>query len=235
MELDQKKLVSVIMTAYNAEKHVVEAIESVFSQTYNDIELICVNDGSTDKTKEILLSYGERIKYLEHDTNMGIAVGRNTGLAVARREYIAFIDADDIWKPQKLLMQINFLESNPSVDIVFGHMQHFLSPELSEEEKNIRHCPEHPVPATAPSAFFTKKRSFDIVGSFEKKWRVGEFIDWMSRAKTKGLSYNVLPEVLIMRRIHATNTGVTERSSRVDYVRIAREALKRKRSKDISK
>jgi len=224
------KLVSVIMTAYNSEKYIKEAIESVFAQSYTNIEIICVDDGSTDATGEILKSYRERITFLSHDTNKGIATGRNTALAHVHGEFIAFIDADDIWRKDKLEIQMRAFREKPTLDIVFGKMNSFVSPELSEEEKKFRHCPSEPIDAILPSSACIRKEVFDNVGIFDPKWRVGEFIDWMAKAKDDRVSFEVLPQVLFDRRIHQTNTGITQRPSRVDYVRIARAALLRKRS-----
>lgn len=223
-------LVSVIITAYNSERYIIEAIESVWAQTYTSLELICVNDGSTDKTAELLREYGDKIIFLEHKTNKGIGAGRNTGLEVARGEFIAFLDADDIWQAGKIERQIQILRDNPSIDIVFGHMQCFISPDLPSSERNKSHCPEKPVVALTPSAVFMRRTCFDQVGIFNPQWKVGEFIDWLARAKDRGISYEILSEVVFMRRIHENNTGIVERPNRVDYVRIAREALKRKRS-----
>lgn len=222
--------VSVVMTAYNAEHYIAEAIESVCAQSYTDYEIICVNDGSQDGTGEVARSFGERVLCIEHDTNKGIATGRNTALAAASGEYIAFIDADDIWEPDKLEKQIAFLEANTAYEIVFGMMRQFLSPDLTEEESRTLHCPAEPLQAVVPSASFIKRSVFEKIGLFDEKWRVGEFIDWMSRVQDSGLTYHVLPEILFKRRIHMTNTGVTQRPSRIDYVRIARASLERKRN-----
>lgn len=221
--------ISVVMTAYNSKRYIAQAIESVLSQTNVPLEIICVDDGSTDGTAEVLHSCGDKITFLEHGENRGIATGRNTGLAVARGEFVAFIDADDIWEAEKLKSQVAILQTEPSCDMVFGQMQCFLSPDLTAEEKAKYHCSDEPVVAFTPSSFLARRRVFEQVGLFDPKWRVGEFIDWLARAKDHGLTYQVLPEVVFHRRIHSSNTGIVGRPNRVDYVRIAREALRRRR------
>jgi len=109
----KEPLVSVVMAAYNAEKYLKEAIDSVLNQSYSNIELVVVNDGSTDSTKNIILNYDDkRIKYVENEMNSGLVVTRNKGLENAGGEYIAILDSDDIALPDKIQKQINFLEVN---------------------------------------------------------------------------------------------------------------------------
>ena len=193
------------------------------------IELICVNDGSTDGTLEVLKSFGERIVLIDCARNGGISEARNQGIKRASGTYLAFIDADDLWEPGKLTLQMERLEENPNIDILFAHMQCFLSPELPDEVKTIRECPPDPMPGYIPGTALMKTKSFKQVGLFDPKWRVGEFIDWFTSAKEAGLSFMMEDKVLLRRRIHETNTGVTQRDWRVDYVKVVREALARKR------
>lgn len=222
-------LVSVIMPAYNAQRYVGEAVESVLAQTYPHLELICIDDGSTDKTRAILASFGERVTLISLEGNRGIAEARNAGIRVAQGTFLAFMDADDVWEPNKIAEQIARFDARPELDISFTHMQCFISPELDPATKDLRYCPPNPVPGYLPPTAVVRTSSFERVGLFEPKWRVGEFIDWFMRAREEGLTYELLDTVLLRRRIHETNTGITDRPSRVDYVRIAREALKRRR------
>lgn len=102
-------MVSVIMPAYNAEKTIETAIESVVHQTEKDWELIVVDDGSTDNTKKIIEKYtDERIKYVYNNLEKGVSNSRNLGISKARGEWIAFLDSDDMWKPEKLAKQIKY-------------------------------------------------------------------------------------------------------------------------------
>src|SRR5918999_1055965 len=116
-EMSSKPLVSVIMIFLNAEKFIEEAIESVFAQTYDSWELLLVDDGSTDDSTDIALRYAqqnpERVRYLEHDShlNRGMSASRNLGITHAIGEYIAFLDADDVWLPHKLEQQVAILSS----------------------------------------------------------------------------------------------------------------------------
>jgi glycosyltransferase involved in cell wall biosynthesis len=125
--MNKKTLVSCIVIFFNAgEKFFIEAIESVFAQTYNHWELLLADDGSSDKSTEIALQYAqqypEKVRYVEHEghQNRGMSATRNLGIHHARGEYIALLDADDIWLPQKLEKQVEILEAHPEAGMVYG-------------------------------------------------------------------------------------------------------------------
>jgi len=111
--------VSVIMPAYNAEKYIREAIDSILQQTFSDFEFIILNDCSADKTEEIILSYTDpRIRYSKNDRNCGVAATLNRGLALARGTYIARMDADDISLPERFEKQVAYLDAHDSVAVL---------------------------------------------------------------------------------------------------------------------
>jgi glycosyltransferase involved in cell wall biosynthesis len=128
-----KPLVSIITNFFNAEKYFEEAIESVFAQTYNNWELLLVDDGSTDGSTAIALRYAqqcsEKVRYLEHEghVNRGRCAARNLGIEKARGEYIAFLDADDVYLPQKLEQQLALMDAYPEAAVVFGPTQYWHS------------------------------------------------------------------------------------------------------------
>jgi glycosyltransferase involved in cell wall biosynthesis len=227
--MNTEPLVSVIIPVYNTEFYVREAIESVLAQTYRHREIICINDGSHDRSLEILHSFEDRIKIIDCPTNSGISEARNQGIRIAKGEYLAFLDADDVWHSDKLALQMQRFAQPDSLDVLCTHMQCFLSPELSEEIKRLRVCPTEPQAGYVASTTVIKTDFFKKVGFFDPRWRVGEFIDWLARAKTLDVRMNILPDVLVSRRIHGTNTGVTKRHTLTDYVKIVKESLARKR------
>jgi glycosyltransferase involved in cell wall biosynthesis len=123
---DCHKLVSVIVPFFNSERFIQETIASVFAQTYDRWELLLVDDGSTDRSQTIAKNfereYPDRIRYLHHADrqNRGCSASRNLGIDNARGEYIAFLDADDVWLPDKLSRQVDILESQPAAAMVYG-------------------------------------------------------------------------------------------------------------------
>jgi len=118
--------ISVIMPAYNAEQYIGEAMDSILGQTFGDFEFIILNDCSTDRTEEIILSYDDpRIVYLKNENNLGVAATLNRGLEMARGEYIARMDADDISLPQRFEKQIAYLDAHPEVAVLGTNIEIF--------------------------------------------------------------------------------------------------------------
>ncbi|MCP4711182.1 MAG: glycosyltransferase family 2 protein, partial [Planctomycetes bacterium] len=128
------KLISVIIPTFNRANYIEEAVNSVLSQTYDAIELIIIDDGSTDNTRQLLSEYGDELRYYRQD-NQGIAAARNRGVTHATGDYLAFLDSDDIWMKDKLQRQMAVLEQIPQISVVYGHAEQFISPELDEETK----------------------------------------------------------------------------------------------------
>ncbi len=132
-ESQTKHLVSVIMIFLNAERFMQEAIESVLNQTYSNWELILVDDGSTDASTEIALRYAQqypgKIRYVEHEghQNRGMSASRNLGIHQSAGKYIAFLDADDVFLPEKLERQVNLILSQPAAAMVYGTTQYWYS------------------------------------------------------------------------------------------------------------
>ncbi len=121
-------LVSIITPVYNAEEFIVQTIESVQAQTYNDWELLLIDDCSTDSSAELIRSFtnnDNRIRYVKLNKNSGAAVTRNTGLAMAKGRYIAFLDSDDIWKAQKLEKQMELIKEK-DIGFVFTSYRYIM-------------------------------------------------------------------------------------------------------------
>ncbi|PKN53585.1 MAG: glycosyltransferase family 2 protein [Deltaproteobacteria bacterium HGW-Deltaproteobacteria-13] len=223
-------LVSVIIPVFNAEKYVAEAIGSVLSQTYKNMELICINDKSTDHSFSILESFENKIILINNENNCGTAESRNKGIRIARGEFLAFIDNDDIWESHKLEVQMNEFRIHPALDVSFSYMQSFISPELSEKAPNLRYCPSEPIPGYIPSTIVVKRTSLAKAGYFDSRWKNGESVDWMFKAKEAGLNFGVVDQVLVKRRIHETNKGVLDSAtSKNEYLKIIRESVNRRR------
>ncbi len=124
--MSSKPLVSVVTIFLNTEKYIEEAIQSIFAQNYDNWELLLVDDGSTDNSTKIALQYAqqypEKVRYLEHEghQNRGMSASRNLGAFQGKGEYIAFLDSDDVWLPEKLERQVAILESQPEAAMVCG-------------------------------------------------------------------------------------------------------------------
>lgn len=222
-------LVSVVIGVYNAERYIAEAIDSVLAQDHRPLELIVVDDGSTDGSGDVVRRYPEVVHIRQENGGNGAA--RNTGVAAASGEFLAFLDADDRFTPGKLTLQLRALEEDPGLDLVFGHVQEFVSPELDEETRStIRPPAPEPMPWTAPNLMLIRRAAFDRVGPFETSIRVGVTVDWFLRAKEAGLRYRVLPETVLERRLHTENNGIREAASRSQYLAVLKASLDRRRA-----
>ncbi len=219
-------LISVIIPVYNGEKFLAEALESVFVQDYSPLEIIVVDDGSTDGTAALLSTYGERIRSV-HQSNQGPAAARNRGLEIAGGELIAFLDADDLWLSGKLRRQIDYLDIHPTVRVVATHMETFTSENASWIPGLNRAYWESRPPGLLPSTLLCQRTAFDVVGQFAADMRLAEDTDWLFRVKEKGLPIGVVDQVLVRKRIHQTN--LTRSSHLSDTMGVLRNSLRRRR------
>jgi glycosyltransferase involved in cell wall biosynthesis len=223
------ELISVIMPAYNAAPYVGEAIDSVLSQDYEPIELIVADDGSDDGTGEIVKSYSA-VRYF-FQPNAGNGAARNRAIREARGDFFAFVDADDRFTPGKLTLQKEALDADPTLDMVFGMVREFMSPELDEAvRRSIRPPAPEPMPWLSPNVMLIRRAAFERVGLFSDSLRVAVTVDWSARASEAGLRHTVLPQIVLERRLHDQNNGLRERDSRSQYLQVLRAAMERRRA-----
>ena len=229
--MKETPLVSVIIPVYNYERYLGEAIESVLNQTYRNLEVIVVDDGSTDRSSEVAKSFADRgVRYLYQD-HEGIGPARNTGVELAQGDFIAFLDADDRWPEEKLERQLSVFENDPALEMVFGQaLQLYNGPEWEAGVKDKNPPAAGMVPGMVAGTMLIKRDAFLRVGEFPGGLKVGEFIDWYARAGELQIRSLVLPDLFLWRRIHDSNTGVRERQSVSDYARVLKAKLDRRRA-----
>ncbi len=224
----EKFSISVIIPVFNGEAYLSEAIQSVLEQSVNPFEVIVVNDGSTDNSKQIAHSFISEIKLI-NQTNKGCGNARNNGILASQGNYLAFLDADDLWVETKLEQQIDIIKNKNMLDMVFGGVEQFVSPELDNNgEKKLRNELKV-MPGYIAGTMLIKKDTFLKVGMFNEKLEVGEYIDWFGRARDMGLNYHLSDAIVLKRRIHNNNMGVYLRNKNKDYTTVLRAALERKR------
>lgn len=220
--------ISIIIPVFNTEKYLAEAIESVLSQTLKPTEIIVVDDGSTDKSVEIARQFEPLVRIISQ-ANKGVGAARNVGIQETSGDFLAFLDADDFWTENKLEIQLSYLENNPKTDMVFGYVEQFISSELPDEHKSNLKSELDKMQGFVAGAMLIKKTTFLKAGFFNEKLELGEFIDWFSRAKDLGLTFQVLNEIVLKRRIHTSNMGIYKKQHLKDYTTLLRTALARKR------
>ncbi|MEN9326568.1 MAG: hypothetical protein RI943_989 [Bacteroidota bacterium] len=220
--------VSVIIPFYNGAKFLKDSILSVINQKIDNLEIILVDDGSTDSSLEVINEINDsRIRIIQQ-ANSGAAEARNNGVRNAYGKFIAFLDADDVWVEDKLSSQFFAFANNTDVNMVFGQVKEFYDISIQSSQRNL--VPEKTFVGYSPIALLISKSDFLKVGEFQSKWKVAEFIDWYDRAKQLGYKEVVLPTIVAKRRIHEGNLDRLDRPDSKQYVAVLKEALDRRRN-----
>ncbi len=227
---NQPLLVSVIIPAYNGEKYLAEAIENVTNQDYQPLEIILIDDGSTDKTAEIAAEFKNSIRYISQQ-NSGPAAARNRGISMANGDVIAFLDVDDLWSDDKLKLQADYLANNPSVEIVQGLIQNLKISPLTNDNVAIFEKEYHPYNYINLGSGLYRKLVFDKIGLFDESLRYAEDVDWFIRAWENSISKVVLKQVTLFYRKHRENMTVGKTLTELGFVKIFKKHLDRCRKK----
>ncbi len=236
MEEGNKFKISVLMSAYNEEKFVSDAIESILKQTRSDFEFIIINDGSIDKTYEIIQRHAEkdkRIKIISHGNKEGLAKSLNDGIKIAKGRYIARMDGNDISFPQRLEKQIDFLEAHSEVGAVGTYFK-----EVDEKGnvlprkqnpvlwKDVRKALFHYNPISHPSVMM-RKGLLEKLGGYDESFRTAQDYELFCRIAEVSQLRN-LPEILLLRRIPKKASSGKMRQQTIDSLRIQLLMLKRR-------
>ena len=229
---EQSKLVSVIIPVHNSERFLAESIESALGQSYSPIEIILVDDGSTDGSLQIARSY-DNIQILRQD-HRGVSSARNTGSAKASGSFLAFLDSDDIWDREKISKQIHYMERHTDVGCVFCRFENFFDPETSPPSwlNRSSFLKERFKDMMSLCTMLIRKEIFDRVGCFNTDLRSGEDIDWFIRAKDTGIVSKHIDETLVSRRLHDKNLSYSNHSTKADLLRVFKASIDRKNLKE---
>lgn len=217
--------VSVVIPAYNAERFLAEAIDSVLSQAHGSLEVIVVDDGSTDGTAGVARNYDSRLRLLQQP-NRGIGSARNAGVDAASGELLAFLDADDIWTDGALEARLALLESQPGLHGVFGLVETFYDQNVQAEAFEVK--AEAIAGGQVAGTLLIRRDAFLQAGTFTDV-RLGEFIEWYARAIDAGLRFETAPQVTLRRRVHGANTTATA-VDRTAYLRAVQSIIARRRA-----
>ena len=225
-------LISCVVPVYNGEEYLAETVESILAQTYSPLEIIVVDDGSTDGTAAVAHGFGGQVRYV-YQPNLRQAAARNRGIDEAAGELIAFLDADDMWLPEKLSMQHAEFGRRPELGASFTYIQNFWIDELGDEAERFRgHRIAAPLPGYSGSTLVARRRAFEVVGRFDDSLLHGETHEWILRARHCGCTVDILPDVLCRRRLHQRNMSrVHQDRSRNVFLDIIKTHLDRERGK----
>ena len=228
-------LVTCVVPVYDGERFLAEALDSALAQDYEPMEIVVVDDGSTDGTPDVAAGYGDRIRYLRQE-NAGPSAARNRGLEASRGEFVSFLDADDLWVPGKTTLQVETLRERPGLDWCVGHVQNFWMEELAEEERQFegRRFSEERLPGYSLDTLLARRSAFEVIGGLDPDLRTGEDNDWFLRARDSDLSHLLLPDLLARRRLHAGNLTRRDLASRDTLLQNLKASLDRRRGDDAS-
>ncbi len=221
-----RPLVSIIIPVYNGEKYLAEAIDSVLAQTYRPIEIIVVDDGSTDRSANIAKSFKEVMYH--HQSNLGVSVARNVVLASARGEFIAFLDADDRWATDKLVKQVNYLLKHGHIDYTIAYQRILVEAGTTVPPFFKKDLLLNDHPAFVPSSLVVRKIVLEQIGGFDERYyNFYEDIEWFARARDAGIPMVILKETLLHRRMHGSNISMRKRHDFTQLLRILKKTIDR--------
>lgn len=212
--------VSVVIPVRDAERYLGEALGSVAAQTRPADEVVVVDDGSRDGSVAVAERFGARVLRTERPGS-GSAAARNRGIEAASGDLLAFLDADDLWEPDKLERQTRTLRERPDVDLVFGAVRQFASAELGGRETPPR-------PGQVFGSLLVRRAAAERIGPIATEWRAGYMVDWLLRAREAGLVELTTDELVLHRRVHDANVSL-EPGSRTDLARALKHGLDRRR------
>ena len=220
--------VSVIIPTYNRAAFLLDVLESVHCQTKMPFEVIVVDDGSTDNTREALFNSVYKVHYI-YQKNRGPAAARNAGIAVATGNIIAFLDDDDLLLPRALELAVGHLEKRSAfhVEIVFGLIMRVKNVKRVKGKFTYEEIP--PVwPERLIGSAIIQKKVFDRVGLFDETLTLGQDIDWYMRAREKQVRFSFLREITYLYRIHKNNRTKNKHESQRFMLKVLKKSLTRR-------
>jgi glycosyltransferase involved in cell wall biosynthesis len=218
--------ISVICPAWQAASTLGDTLASVRAQIASPMEIIVIDDGSTDETATIGKAAGATVLTRSHS---GAAAALNAGIAASRGSLLAFIDSDDLWPADKLAAQTQLLASDPKIAGALGLMQLFISPEIGADGENRYRFADGLQKAWLTGALLVHRKVADAIGRFDESMHAGFHVDWFDRGLRLGFVFAVPRRVVLLRRVRAT--GLSHRSPRRDagYALMAWRAVQRRR------
>jgi glycosyltransferase involved in cell wall biosynthesis len=216
------QLVSVVIPVHNGERFIAQSVEAVLAQDHEPIELIVVDDGSTDTTAEIVARYPQ-VRYVRQD-NAGPSAARNTGIEFSSGDLLTFCDCDDVYRKGKVSAQVRYLAAHPETSCVLVRHETFVEP------------------GTEPPAWITmddtgvqvqsamvRRAVIDAIGGYNADYRLTENMEWLGRMRAANLRIDVLDEVLVDRRLHGTNLSYERKGLQQGLLRSLRDRVEERR------
>jgi glycosyltransferase involved in cell wall biosynthesis len=220
-------LVSVIVTLKNGERFLRAALDSVFAQDYQPLDIVVVDDYSQDRSAEIAQAF-EQVRFFRHECGSPSS-SRNFGLEMARGEFVAFLAHDDLWTPNKVKLQVNYLLAHPEIQYTVARFKFFLDPGCVVPYGFRQELFEKDHLGRVPETLLARKALFEEIGNFDPQLITAEDVDWFARAQDRGIPMAIIPQVLLYKRVHDTNTSMNVTLNNQSMLRALRRSIQRKR------
>ena len=221
-------LVSVIIPVYNSELYLEESIRSALAQTYQPFEILIINDGSTDSSESVAMKFAKQTIYL-YQSNQGAAAARNRGIKKSSGEFLAFLDADDLWDPKKLSTQVGYMMDHPELQYTTSRVKFFLEPGHDIPSGFRRELLTGDHVGIIMGTLIAKKDLFEKTGYFDPKLKISEDVDWYGRVNDMNIPTAVIPEVLSLIRIHDSNISISVTKDNTYLLQAVRRSIQRKK------
>ncbi len=197
--------ISVIIPVYNGEQYLNAAIDSVLAQACAAAEIIIIDDGSTDNTAKIVHNYGTKVIY-HKQANLGVSAARNTGVRLAKSEYLIFLDHDDVYLPNHLADFLALFQKNPCIHVAGGKWRYLFASQRLKDAFPKHHLIDKETYEPYLGTHVFKKSIFETVGMFDESLNFGEDTDFLIRLKNHGIAVNYTGQLCYLYRYHETNT-----------------------------
>jgi|JI10StandDraft_1071094.scaffolds.fasta_scaffold40252_2 glycosyltransferase involved in cell wall biosynthesis len=222
-------MLSVLIPVRDGERYLAACLRSVLDENMSPIEILVVDDGSTDRSAEIAESFGPPVRCIRRP-RAGQAAARNAAVAAAAGDLHFHFDADDLLLPGAITTLVGVLEGDPSVDLVTGRFETFLSPDAPLEVRERTKIPEGARRGHLSGVTVVRATAFARVGPIDESMPTLSSLDWYTRAIDAGLAIRVAPDVVMRRRIHGANTSLVHRNEPSPRMRLLKAVLDRRRA-----
>ena len=225
--MTERALVSVVLIVRNGSRFLEQALDSVRTQSYRPLEIIVVDGGSTDGTRALARAQAG-VRVIDQRAP-GIAEAYNTGIDAAHGELLGFLSYDDVWVPEKLALQVDFLRAHPEVRYTVGLLRYFLEPGCRLPRGMRPELLQRTHVGRVMETLVARRTLFDEVGGFDPALRIANDVDWFARVKDLGVPGAVLPQLLLHKRIHDANTSSDEAVNTGELLTVLGRSLARRR------
>jgi glycosyltransferase involved in cell wall biosynthesis len=221
--------VSVVLPVRNGARYVADAVHSVLAQTLCPLELLVIEGGSTDGTRDKLAECNASIMQIIDQSGRGIPQAWNQGIAAARGDLVAFLSADDCWTPDKLQRQVSVMHNDPTLAYTLAHFRYQLMPGVDIPPTFNRTLLDRPLVGRIMETLVARATTFTTIGVLNEEFATAHDVDWYARANEANARHVVLDDVLLIKRMHDQNASSNAATNTPQLMDVLRQSVLRRR------